>query len=54
MANEIEEMEKKVEIARLSHAILESELRIVKKKKEIEEIEKTIEKYKLIMAEKGA
>jgi hypothetical protein len=54
MSNDLAAKEKEVEIARLKHAILESELKKLKKQKEIDEIDKSIETYKRIIAEKGA
>jgi hypothetical protein len=54
MSNEIEAKEKEVAIAKLKYAILEGELTLIKKLKEVEEIEKSISKYKTMLIEKGA
>ena len=54
MSNDLEAKEKEVAIAKLKYAILEGELTLIKKLKEVEEIEKSISKYKTMLIEKGA
>ena len=49
---DLREKEKEVEISRLQHAILEKELKLIRKIKEVERVEKEIENAKKLLAEK--
>ena len=53
MSNELEELEKQAKIAKYNFSILDVKVKIAKKKKEIEELEKNIKHYENLLTKEN-